>query len=729
MAISFDSGVFKLDAGASSYVMKIGEDGSLLHLYYGARLDDMNLDYILYLLPTSSFSALRPELERTGYSPDTMLTEYSCNGTGDYRASALQICDADGYSATDMRYVSHRILPGKYALPGLPATYAECESDADTLEITLEDPRTHIRTVLFYGVYTHLNAIARAARIENPTDKTVVIERAYSACVDLPRCDFDLVNLWGHWSCERNVSRRPIEHGSQGISSKRGSSGHAENPFVALCSRNADETCGDIYAASFVYSGNFDATVEVDSYGATRLLMGLEATDFAWRLEPGETFTLPEAVLVYSAEGFGEMSRTFHRLYRKHLVRGEWKTKRRPILVNNWEATYFNFDEEKLVAIARDAADLGIEMLVMDDGWFGERNDDRSSLGDWFVNEKKLCGGLKALVDRVNALGVKFGIWFEPEMISPISRLYEEHPDWVLSVPGRAKSIARHQYVLDMSRPDVCDYLFDAIAAILESANIEYVKWDFNRNLTEAGSLLLPADRQKEIFHRYVLGLYELLDRLHTAFPHLLLEGCSGGGGRFDPGMLYYTPQIWTSDDTDACERLFIQHGTSLVYPPSSISAHVSASPNHQTGRETSFATRGAVAMGGAFGYELDLTKLTDEERVLVREQVQNYHKYYDIIQNGDYYRLISPFEDKNIAAWSSVSEDRSTAIVTIVSYRYRYARALFLKLSGLAPDRTYVEEATGRHYLGSTLMNAGLNLTRGFRDGESMIIVLRSTE
>ncbi|MGN1074481.1 MAG: alpha-galactosidase, partial [Eubacteriales bacterium] len=426
-------------------------------------------------------------------------------------------------------------------------------------------------------------------------------------------------------------------------------------------------------------------------------------------------------------EGFGGMSRTFHRLFRQHLVRGAWKTKRRPILINNWEATYFDFDEEKLAAIARDAADLGIEMLVMDDGWFGARNDDTSSLGDWFVNEEKLRGGLAPLVRRVNEMGLKFGIWFEPEMISPVSRLCETHPEWVLGIPGRGKSVARSQYVLDMSRADVRDYLFDAMAAILSSANIEYVKWDFNRNLTEAGSLLLPPERGKEIFHRYVLGLYELLERLHTAFPELLLEGCSGGGGRFDPGMLYYTPQIWTSDDTDACERLFIQHGTSLVYPPSSISAHVSATPNHQTGRETPFETRGVVAMGGAFGYELDLTKLTDEERALVREQVAFYRKYCGVVQNGDYYRLISPFEDRNLAAWSSVSEDRRTVIVSVVAYRYRYARALYLRLCGLDPEAVYVDQGSGARYRGSTLMRAGLNLTRGFRDGESVRIVLEA--
>lgn len=720
--------LFRLDAGASSYAFYVGDGGYIHHLYYGARLTDSNLTYLDHTIQTSSFSPLQPGVEDGYQSLDVIMQECSVNGTGDFRASALQIRDANGHAATDLRYRSHRIIEGKYAIPGLPACYANTPDEASTLELILIDALTGAEVTLRYGVYERFSAITRQISVVNHGSRAFDIERIFSACVDFPRCDFDLISLWGHWSSERRIARRPIAPGEQGISSKRGSSGHSQNPFIALCDPHATETVGEVYGFSFVYSGSFEASVEVDSYGMTRAIMGLESTDFNWHLEPDERFDAPEVVMVYSAEGLGGMSRVYHRLYRHNLCRGDWKLRRRPIIVNNWEATYFNFDADKLVSIARDAAELGIEMLVMDDGWFGARNNDLSSLGDWFVNEEKLPGGLSELVRRINALGVKFGIWFEPEMISPVSRLHDAHPDWVLSVPGRPKSLARHQYILDMSRKDVQDYLFDTLSAVLNSANIEYVKWDFNRNLTEAGSLLLDAVHQKEIFHRYVLGLYSLLERLHDAFPHLLLEGCSGGGGRYDPGMLYYTPQIWTSDDSDAMERLFIQFGTSMVYPPSSMSAHVSAVPNHQTGRVTPFATRGNVAMAGAFGYELDLNKLTDDERALVRKQVQDYHKYYDIIQNGSYYRLISPFDDRNLAAWASVSEDRREVIVTVAAYRYRYPRALRLRIPGLDPAAVYADE-DGNTYRGDTLMNAGLNMTRRFTDGDSLTVYLKALD
>ena len=544
--------------------------------------------------------------------------------------------------------------------------------------------------------------------------------------MDFNSFDFELLSLEGRWAKERTLVSRPIEHGLQGIQSKRGSSSHNNNPFIALAREGYTEESGEVYGFSFVYSSNFSAEVEVDCMDSTRVLMGINPSDFKWRLEPGEHFTAPETVMVYSDGGVGKMSRTYHKLYRYNLCRGEWKTKKRPIIVNNWEATYFNFDDDKLVAIAKDAAELGIEMLVMDDGWFGVRNTDNCSLGDWYVNDKKLKGGLKPLVDRVNALGVKFGIWFEPEMISPDSDLYRAHPDWCLHVDGREKSIGRQQYVLDMSRADVRDNIFEQMSAILSSANIEYVKWDFNRNLTEVGSALLPPERQGEVAHRYILGVYELLERLLKAFPKLLLEGCSGGGGRFDPGMLYYSPQIWTSDDTDALERLEIQYGTSIVYPTSTMSAHVSASPNHQTGRQSSFKTRGDVAMAGAFGYELDLTKLTEEERGLVRKQVADYHKYYDLIQNGDYYRLINPTEDAakitSAAAWESVSEDKKQVLLTYVVMRTHVHVSRYIRLRGLDPELTYTDTATGRRYSGALLMNAGLNITGGWHDGESRV-------
>ncbi len=728
MSIIFDSEkrVFKLDTPSSSYALEISPAGYLLHLYYGAFVPDTDLDYLRTRLRNASFSAAVAEHEEKGLSLDTAPLEYPTNGISDFRVSALQIRGANGNAATDIRYKSHRIYAGKPALEGLPATYANSDDEADTLEITCEDSLTGAEIVLVYTSFNKLDAIARSVKVTNKGENPFDLERVFSAAVDFNGFDFELLSLQGRWAKERTLVKRHLEHGLQGIQSKRGSSSHNNNPFIAIARDGCTEESGEVYGFSLVYSSNFKAEVEVDCMDSTRVIMGINPSDFKWRLDPGETFTAPEVVMVYSDGGVGRMSRTFHKLYRYNLCRGEWKTKKRPIIVNNWEGTYFNFDDDKLVAIAKDAADLGIEMLVMDDGWFGVRNNDNCSLGDWVVNESKLKGGLKSLVDRVNALGLKFGIWFEPEMISPDSDLYRAHPDWCLHVDGRERSIGRQQYVLDMSRKDVRDNIFDQMYAVLSSANIEYVKWDFNRNLTEVGSSLLPPERQGEVAHRYMLGVYELLERLLKAFPHLLLEGCSGGGGRFDAGMLYYSPQIWTSDDTDALERLEIQYGTSIVYPTSAMSAHVSASPNHQTGRASSFKTRGDVAMAGAFGYELDLTKLTDEERELVKKQVADYHRYYDVIQNGDYYRLINPTENvgkiTSAAAWESVSADKREVLMTYVVMRTHVSVSRYIRLRGLDPKLTYVDTATGRRYSGALLMNAGLNLTSNWKDGESRV-------
>lgn len=728
MSVTFNSekNIFKLDTPNSSYLIKVSPTGYLLHLYYGAYVPDFDLDYLLKVHGNASFSASVPEPEENGLTLDTTRLEYPCNGISDFRISALQIRGVNGNASTDIRYKSHKIYSGKPKLEGLPATYVNSNDEADTLEIVCLDSLTGVEVTLIYTAFTKLNVITRSVKVTNSGDSAFDIERIFSASVDLVGYDYELLSLQGRWAKERTLVKRHLEHGLQGVHSKRGSSSHNNNPFIALAKDGYTEESGEVYGFSFVYSSNFEATVEVDCMDTSRVIMGIDPEDFKWRLGVNETFTSPEVAMVYSNNGVGAMSRTYHKLYRNNLCRGEWKTKKRPILVNNWEATYFNFDDNKLVAIAKDAAELGIEMLVMDDGWFGVRNNDNCSLGDWYVNEAKINGTLKSLVDRVNALGVKFGIWFEPEMISPDSDLYRAHPDWCLHVNGRGRSIGRRQYVLDMSRKDVRDNIFEQMSKILSSANIEYVKWDFNRNLTEVGSELLSPEHQGEVAHRYMLGVYELLERLLTAFPKLLLEGCSGGGGRFDPGMLYYSPQIWTSDDTDAIERLEIQYGTSIVYPTSSMSAHVSASPNHQTGRVTSFKTRGDVAMAGAFGYELDLTKLTDEERELVKKQVADYHKYYDLIQNGDYYRLINPTEDvRNItsaSAWESVSPDKSEVLLTYVVMRTHVTVSRYIRLRGLDPERIYVDEATGRKYSGALLMNAGLNLTQGYKDGESRV-------
>ena len=729
--------LFHLRAGDASYVFSVFH-GFLLHLYCGPAVAEDDLEYLLVRVGHDSVVPRPADTPEGWFSLDIAPQEFPVYGTGDYRPSALMLRHGEGgavqpgSAAVSLRYVSHEIVPGKPAVDSQPAVYAD-EDKADTLTVTARDPASGLTVRLYYTAMRALPAFIRRAAVVNTSPAWVTLERICSLSLDFtaPPEPAELLHLWGTWGRERHAERAPLAHGSVSVSSRRGASSHHHNPFAALVSADTTETSGPAVGLSLVYAGNFEILADTDPFGSVRFMAGIEPTDFAWRLDPGESFVTPEAVLSVSGEGLGKMSRTFHRLYREHLCRGEWRDRLRPIPVNNWEATYFDFDSDKLAAIAKDAADCGIEMLVMDDGWFGCRNDDRSSLGDWFVNEEKLPGGLGPLVARVKALGLKFGIWFEPEMISPRSKLFEAHPDWALHTEGRPLSVARNQYVLDMSRADVRDWLFDTLASVLSSAPIDYVKWDFNRNLTEAASLSIPPERQGEIMHRYVLGLYDLLERITGAFPHILFEGCSSGGGRYDPAMLYYAPQFWTSDDTDAMERLDIQLGTSFVYPPSSMSCHVSASPNHQTGRQTPFVTRGHVAMGGAFGYELDLTKLTEEEKALIRKQVGDYHRYGALISRGDFYRLILPSDTVNgktgsCAAWMTVSEDRSEALVTFVVIRASIHPVYFLRLEGLDPDGIYEDEATGARYGGSTLMHAGLNLTKNRRDGESVMIHLK---
>lgn len=734
---SFGEPIFHLRAGDASYVISIFH-GFVLHLYAGPAISDDDVSYLLVRVGHDSVVPRPADTPEGWFSCDIAPFEYPAFGTGDFRPAAVMInastkSEEQSTAApnTAVRYTGYDIKHGKPALDKYPAIHAD-ESECDTLILHCSDPATDVEYDLYYSVMRDLPAICRRTVIRNYSARDISILRAYSASVDFTTIDPDaeLLHLWGTWGRERHMERTPLCHGSVSVSSRRGASSHHHNPFAALVTTETTEEHGMAFGVSLIYSGNFDITCDVDAFGLTRIMAGISPDGFEWKLAPDEEFITPEAVLVISGEGLGKMSRTYHKLYRNNLCRGVWANRERPILVNNWEATYFRFDDEKLYAIAKDAADCGIEMLVMDDGWFGTRNDDKSSLGDWFVNEEKLRGGLGPLVDRINALGLKFGIWFEPEMISPASVLYEMHPDWCLKTAGRDMSISRSQYVLDMTREDVRDYLFNTISGVLSSANIEYVKWDFNRNLTEAGSLMLPANHGGEIFHRYVLGLYDLLDRITSAYPNLLLEGCSSGGGRYDPAMLYYSPQYWTSDDTDAMERLDIQLGTSFVYPASSMSCHVSASPNHQTGRSTSFVTRGNVAMAGAFGYELDLTKLSDEERDLIRRQVNDYHRYYDLVNHGELYRLIMPNDRYNgktgkCASWMYVSEDRSEALFTFVVIRTSVHPVYFVKLRGLDPDAEYVDEGTGMTYRGDTLMNAGLNLTKNYRDGDSVVIHL----
>lgn len=716
--------IFRIDTEHSTYIMAVRKNGYLQHMYYGKPIHDYDLEYMLSNIINESFSPWAPSAGEKFFALDTQPQEYSCNGTGDYRISAFSLQLPCGNSATALKYVSHRIIDEKPSLCGLPSVYVEGGDKVKTLEITTEDSLAGAQVVLSYSVIEGFDAIMRHVRVTNVSDKPFDIEKVYSACVDYNDCEYDLIHLCGTWAAERSIDRKPLIKGIQEIASKQGASGHKHNPFIALVSHDATEDHGDAYGYALCYSGNFSAKVEVDPFNQTRVLMGINPEDFRWHLEPNETFTAPEAVMVYSANGIGEMSRRFHKLIRKRICRGKYRDIRRPVLINNWEATYMEFDTEKLLKIAEAAAPLGIEMLVMDDGWFGKRNDDTTSIGDWIVNEKKLPGGLSALTDGLKKLGVRFGIWFEPENVCFDSDLYRAHPDWILHVDGRDMSVGREMAVLDLSRKEVEDYLFDAVSSILRSADISYVKWDYNRNITEAGSASLPPERQKEVFHRYILGVYSLAKRLTEAFPDVLFEGCSGGGGRFDLGMLCYFPQIWTSDDTDAFERTRIQYGTSLVYPASAMSAHVSASPNHQTHRSMPFTTRGDVATSGSFGYELDLSLATDEEKALVKEQVARYKELHDTIVNGDLYRLVSPFENPRFCAWEYVSDDRSQAVLTYVVTRFTIKGRHFVKLKGLEPDVQYRERASGKLYYGDTLMNVGLNLGNELPDGASAVLV-----
>lgn len=717
MSITFNAKTktFKLDAGQSSYIFQIDHTGCPVHLYFGPHLETDDLGW----LRRNKIRAFSPY--PSGGVPtdsrDLLKQEYSTFGIGDFRVPSAQIRTATGHAVCDMRYCSHMIYPGKPSLSGLPATFGT-EDEVDTLELTLFDAAAQLEYTLIYSAFRNVNAIARSVKVANKGDQNAFVEKIASCTLDFDETELELISFPGAWARERCPERAPLRQGIVTLASGRGLSSHQMNPAFALVSPETTEEFGRAYGATLLYSGNFAAEFELDQFGAVRTQFGINPENFEWKLAPNAEFQTPETVLVFSGNGLGEMSRSFHNLFRTNLIRSSWRDRKRPILVNNWEATYFNFDSEKLLSIARDAATLGIEMLVLDDGWFGKRDDDHSGLGDWFVNEPKLGGSLASLVDKINGLGLKFGLWFEPEMISRDSRLFEAHPDWCLSVPGRTMSEGRQQLVLDMSRTEVVDYLFGVISDILDHAKIEYIKWDANRHLTEVGSAVVEPDRQREVAHRFVLGMYELHERLLERYPDLLIEGCSGGGGRFDAGMLYYVPQIWTSDDTDAIERLKIQYGTSMFYPPSSMGAHVSDCPNHQTQRVTSFETRGIVALAGTFGYELDLNKMTEEEREEIRRQVALYHQLNPVIAQGDLYRLSSAMTD-SVTAWLNIAKDKSECVLSAVRPRVEAsAKHTKVYLRGLEPDAIYCEMSSGRSFRGDTLMNAGFPLELAAHDG-----------
>ncbi len=696
--------VFHLQTASTSYIMAVVDGKYLSHVYWGRKMDTPDMDNAL-IKRWIVFSPLNGE----GWSLDFLRQEYPVGCGTDYREPAVSALYADGSRTVELHYDSYRIVSGKPKPDGMPATYVESDDEADTLEIVLRDRLGGMSVVLQYTAFRDLDVITRSARVVNESESTIIIEKAVSASVDFEGAAYDMITLPGAWARERHIERAPLRSGVQTVESRRGASSHQANPFFALVSHGATEDYGDVYGFNLVYSGNFTAGTEVDQLFRARAWIGINDYDFAWRLEGGESFQTPEAVMVYSAKGLGEMSRTYHRLYRTRLVRGKYRDAQRPILANNWEATYFDFDEDKIVALAKEAADLGIELLVLDDGWFGRRNSDNCSLGDWYVNTAKLPGGIAQLARRVNECGVKFGLWFEPEMVCPDSDLYRAHPDWCIHVPGRERTETRNQLTLDLSRPEVCDYIVDAVCGVLDSANISYVKWDMNRHMSALGSAGLPAERQKEMPHRYMLGLYSVMERIVSSHPDVLFESCSGGGGRFDPGILYYMPQTWTSDNTDAVDRLRIQYGTSLVYPVSAMGAHVSAVPNHQVGRVTSLKMRGDVAMSGNFGYELDLTAFTDEEKAQVRAQVAMYKDLRTFVQAAKMYRVESPFEG-NRTAWVFVSEDGNDVFAAwfrvLAEYNIGVRR---MRFAGLEEDAVYTDTSDGRTYTGAELMNIGL--------------------
>ncbi|MRX71551.1 alpha-galactosidase [Bacillus lacus] len=703
---------FHLQSKGVSYIFTIMKNEQLGHLYFGKEI--RHRESFTHMFRTQQKAATSCVYEGDGeFSLDYLKQEYPSYGTTDYREPAFQISQENGSRITDFRYKSHSITSGKPRLKGLPATYTEGAEEAETLEIILYDSVIRAELILSYTVFRDHPAIARNARFTNCSSSSLKLTRALSMSVDLFDADFEMLQLSGSWSRERHLYTSPLRPGIQSITSTRGTSSSQQNPFLALKRPAATEHEGEVYGFSLVYSGNFLAQTEVDHYQVPRVSLGINPFDFSWLLEEGETFQTPEAVMVYSDQGLNGMSSAYHRLYQQRLARGHWRDKERPVLINNWEGTYFDFYEEKIVEMAVEAKKLGIELFVLDDGWFGKRDDDHTSLGDWFADKRKLPNGVKGLAEKVTELGLQFGLWFEPEMVSKISDLYEKHPDWIIHVPERARSHGRNQYVLDYSRSDVVNFIYEKMAAILKDAPISYVKWDMNRYMTEIGSEKLPAERQSEVAHRYILGVYDLYERLTTAFPDVLFESCASGGSRFDPGMLYYAPQAWTSDNTDAVERLKIQYGSSMVYPLSSIGAHVSAVPNHQVKRWTSLQNRGDAAIFGVFGYELDVTEMTEQEKEEVRNQISYYKENRSLLQYGTFYRLKSPFQgDYNETAWMVVSNDQKEALAGFYQVLARPNPGFKkLQLKGLHADLQYTISGREGTFYGDELMHYGIFL------------------
>ncbi|SDZ58906.1 alpha-galactosidase [Evansella caseinilytica] len=714
--VNEDAKEFHLFNESISYIFRVLEKSKQLeHLYYGKKIT--HRDSFMHFIERE----IRPSCNMFAGDHTSSLEhikqEYPSYGTTDYRYPAHMITNQIGSQITNFQYEGYRIIQGKPALDGLPATYVDDAGEAETLEITLIDDVLQCKLVLSYTIYADRSVLCRNARFTNAGKEFFYLNNAMSASVDFPDDDYEMVHLAGAWARETHVNTQRLSKGIQSIYSARGASSHAHNPFLALKRSDATEHSGEVYGFSLVYSGNFLAQAEVDTYDVTRVIIGIHPFQFNWRLKPGESFQTPECVMVYSEQGLNGMSQTYHDLYRKRLVRGYWRDRTRPILINNWEATYFDFNEEKVLTIAKTAKELGIELFVLDDGWFGERHDDTSSLGDWFENKEKLPNGIDGLSEKITAMGMKFGLWFEPEMVCKDTKLYSAHPEWLIETPNRHPSHGRNQYVLDFSSEEVVDHIFELMDNILSKSKISYIKWDMNRYITEPYAKSLDSDQQGELFHRYILGVYKLYDKLIKKYPEILFESCAGGGARFDAGLLYYAPQAWASDDTDAVERLKIQYGTSMVYPLNAIGSHVSAVPNHQVGRITPMASRANVAYFGTFGYEMDITKLNDEEKEKIKEHTAFFKEKRELIRTGRFYRLLSPFE-ANEVSWMVVSEDKTEAIVgyykVLAKPNDKYYR---IRLKGLDPSKRYAINGKDSTHYGDELMNIGIILAEDFTD------------
>lgn len=720
--ILFENNVFHLCTAKTSYVMGVF-GGRLLSLYYGKRINSVpEINMMLNTGGVCTFSCADIKVGDRTFSSDNLTMEYPSFGSADLRTPAVSARYADGSEVTRLEYDSYEISEGKYALKGLPAVYSEEGDRVSSLKITLKDKTSKLKVELNYAVFEDYNAITRSATIINGGEESIDINRAMSLCFDLRSNSFDMMTLNGAWARERCPERAAVRTGTQEVSSVRGITSHHENPFFALLSKNADEANGEAYGFNLIYSGNFVAGVQKDAYNTTRAYIGISPQNFLWRLEPGESFTAPEAVSVYSDRGIGEMSRIFHKLYRERLCRGKFRDIRRPVLINNWEATYFDFNEEKILSIAKTAKAADIELMVLDDGWFGKRNGEAGSLGDWVPNTDKLPEGIKGLAKKINALGMKFGLWLEPEMVSPDSDLNRAHPDWCLHINGREPSLGRNQLVLDLTRPEVREYIKSVFDRILGDWGVSYIKWDMNRSLSEAGSAVGGAAAQGKVYHNYVLGLYEIMEYLVNRYPDVLFEGCSGGGARFDGGILHYMPQIWTSDDSDALERVYIQYGTSICYPYSAMGAHVSAVPNHQVFRTTPMKMRGNVSICGQLGYELDLNKLDENDMKLVKEQVAAYKALSDVFHRGDLYRLMIP-AGNNAAVNEYLSADKNTVAVCVYTLKGTpNAPRDYVKLTALDASAVYADEK-GNRFTGEYLMNFGLPIFY-FADYESKVEV-----